>query len=139
MSIFPALNTAGSGLRLHRVWLDAVSDNLANINTIRPYDEPAFQARYVVAQAVRSDNQDPVGVGGGARVAYIDYGSSEGRLRYDPGHPYANAEGLVRSPDIDLSDQMVQMLMAQRGYQMNLAVIDRAKDMYQQALQINGR
>lgn len=139
MSVFPAFQTAGSGLRVHRIWLDAVSDNLANINTIRPYDDPAFQARFVVAQAVRSDNQDPVGVGGGTRVAGILYGSEEGRVRYEPGHPYANEEGLVRAPDIDLADQMVQMLMAQRGYQMNLAVIDRARDMYAQALQLNGR
>lgn len=139
MSVFPAFQTAASGLRVHRIWLDAVSDNLANINTIRPYDDPAFQARFVVAQAVRSDNQDPIGVGGGARVAGIVYGSEEGRVRYDPGHPHANDEGLVRAPDIDLGDQMVHLLMAQRGYQMNLAVIDRARDMYAQALQLNGR
>ena len=139
MSIFSILQTAGSGLRLDRVWLDAVSDNIANINTIRPYDEAAFQERFVVAQSVRADDADPAGVGGGVRVESVLYGDPAGRTRYEPGHPYANEEGLVRYPDIDLSDQMVQMILAQRGYQMNLAVIDRARDTYMQALSINGR
>jgi flagellar basal-body rod protein FlgC len=31
---------------------------------------------------------------------------------------------------------MTQMIMAQRGYQANLAVVDRAKDAYQAAIQL---
>jgi flagellar basal-body rod protein FlgC len=78
-------------------------------------------------------------VGGGVEVARIAFGDGEGNLRYEPGHPYANADGVVRYPDVDLGDQMTQMIVAQRGYQMNLAVIDRAREAYQQALRINGR
>ena len=33
----------------------------------------------------------------------------------------------MRYPDIDLGDQMSQLIMAQRGYQANLAVVDRAR------------
>lgn len=139
MSIFPVFQTAGSGLRTHRIWMDAVADNLANLNTIRPYDQAAFQARYVVAEAVRSDDSDPVGVGGGARPAAVLFGDPAGRVRYQPEHPYASPDGLVRYPAIDLSDQMTQLVMAQRAYQLNLAVVDRARDSYLQALQINGR
>jgi flagellar basal body rod protein FlgC len=65
MSVFAAIQTAGSALRTNRVWMDAVADNLANINTIRPYDQPAFQARSILATAVRGDNNNPPGVGGG--------------------------------------------------------------------------
>ena len=39
-------------------------------------------------------------------------------------------------PDIDLADQMTQLIMAQRGYQANLAVVDRAQDAYQRALEL---
>ncbi len=42
----------------------------------------------------------------------------------------------MRYPDIDLASQMTQLIMAQRGYQANLTVIDRAKDSYQAALGI---
>ena len=139
MSIFPILNTANSALHTNRVWMDAVADNIANVNTVRPYDQPAFQARFIVATARRGDGNDPVGVGGGVDPSAVEFGDPQGRIRYEPDNPLANAEGLVRYPDIDLSDQMTQLLMAQRAYQLNLAVVDRARDAYLQALNINGR
>ena len=45
----------------------------------------------------------------------------------------------MRAPDVDLGDQMTNLIIAQRAYQLNLAVVDRAKTSYQQATQINGR
>lgn len=128
--MFDAISTAGSGLTVHRKWLDAVSDNIANINTVRPTSEQAFRARYVVAQAVR------YGEAGGAQVAGIELGNAAGRLVHQPDHPMADADGMVRYPDIDLGDQMVQMMLAQRGYQASLATAERARDAYQQALQL---
>ena len=139
MAIFSVLGTAGSALQTNRKWMDAVADNLANINTVRPFDQPAFQSRTIVATSVRAEENDPPGVGGGVRPTAVLFGDPEGRVRYEPDHPLANADGLVRYPDIDLSDQMVQLLMAQRAYQLNLAVVDRARDAYLQALNINGR
>jgi flagellar basal-body rod protein FlgC len=139
MSDFPVLDIAGSGLHTNRVWMDAISDNIANIDTVRPYDQPAFQARYIVATAQRGDNNDPVGVGGGSAPTAVLFGDSQGVIKSDPGNPMANKDGLVRMPDIDLGDQMTQLLQAQRSYQINLAVIDRARDAYLQALNITGR
>jgi flagellar basal-body rod protein FlgC len=63
-------------------------------------------------------------------------GSSAGRVVYEPDNPLADKDGNVKYPDIDLGDQMTQMMMAQRGYQANLAVIDRATQAYQAALQL---
>ena len=125
---FDAIGIASTGLTLHRKWLDAVSDNLANVNTVKPTDGEAFRARYVVAQAGEGTT--------GVYVAGAAYGSAEGRLVYEPAHPLADAEGYVRYPDIDLASQMGQLIMAQRGYQANAAVVDRAKETYQAALQI---
>ena len=48
----------------------------------------------------------------------------------------ADAQGMVRLPDVDLSEQMTQLIMAQRGYQANLSVVQRATDAYNAALQI---
>ena len=128
MGLFGAMNIAGSGLVLHRKWMDAVSDNIANINTVRSTSGNAFQARYVVAQANDYGNAAGVQVGG------IEYGDATGRVVYQPDHPLADADGNVRLPDIDLSDQMTQLIMAQRGYQANLAVVERAQAAYQQAI-----
>src|SRR5690242_17497365 len=104
MSDFPIFDTAASGLRTNRVWMDAIADNIANINTIRPFNQPAFQARYIVASSVRGDGSDPVGVGGGSQVTGVLFGDAQGQIRSDPGNPMANKDGLVRAPDIDLGD-----------------------------------
>ncbi|WP_062382533.1 flagellar basal body rod protein FlgC [Demequina iriomotensis] len=132
MGTFAALGIAGSGMTVYRKWLDAVSDNLANLNTVTATSEDAFQARYVIAQA----NDTQGGESGGVHVAGAAFGDAEGRLVYEPTHPLADEDGYVRYPDIDMSSQMTQLIMAQRGYQANAAVVDRARDMYSTALTI---
>lgn len=128
MTGFGAIGIAGSGVAVYRTWMDALSDNIANINDVTSTGAAAFQERYVIAQA------DPAGQG--ARVAGVTFGNAAGQLVYDPGSPLADAQGMVRRPDIDLGTQMTQLIMAQRGYQANLAVVDRAHDAYQSALQL---
>ncbi len=131
MSSFPVFGVAGSGVTVYRKWLDAVSDNLSNINTVNPAGEDAFQARYVMARSVQYGE----GIGG-AQVAGVELGDPNGRMVYDPSHPYADAEGYIRTPDIDMASQMAQLMMAQRGYQANLAVVDRARDAYSAAINV---
>ena len=131
--MFSAFDVAGSGLRTTRKWLDAVSDNIANINTATRTDEEAFRARMVVAQA------EQYGGAGGVRVAGVAFGDPAGRLVHSPGHPLADEDGMVRMPDIDLGDQMTQLMIAQRGYQANISVIERAKDAYAAALRLGQR
>jgi flagellar basal-body rod protein FlgC len=132
MALFGALGIAGTGLTVHRKWLDAVSDNIANMNNASATSGEAFQARYVVAQAVDYGS----GTGGVQVGGALLSGKTEGRLAYEPDHPLADADGMVRYPDIDLGSQMSQLMIAQRAYQANLTVVDRAKDAYQAALQI---
>ena len=125
---YDAIGIAGTALTVHRKWLDAVSDNIANVNTVRATSEEAFKAHYVIATA--GEGTTGVYVEGGA------YSNSEGRMVYEPEHPLADAEGYVRYPDIDLGQQMGQLIMAQRGYEANAAVVDRAKSTYEAAIQI---
>jgi flagellar basal-body rod protein FlgC len=128
MTLFNAIGIAGSGVTVYRKWLDAVSDNLANLNNASPTNGDAFRQKYVIAQEASDGN--------GAQVGGIVEGSAEGRMVYEPDHPLADAEGYVKYPDIDMSSQMGQLIMAQRGYQANLSVVDRARDSYMAALQL---
>ena len=128
MGIFGAIGIASTGLTVHQKWLDAISDNLANMDNVASTSGPAFQEEYVIAQA----NAD----GAGVAVAGIARGSATGRVVYEPANPLADAQGNVRYPDVDEASQMTQMIMAQRGYQANAAVVDRAKETYEAALQI---
>jgi flagellar basal-body rod protein FlgC len=131
VALFDAMSIAGSGMLAHRKWLDAVSDNISNINTVSRTNEDAFKERMVDVQAVDYGKGD-----GGVRVAGVQFGSGEGRRVYEPDNPLADNDGYVKYPDIDLGDQMTELMMAQRGYQANVAVIERAKDAYGAALRL---
>jgi len=131
--MFDAIGIAGSGLDTYKTWIDALSDNVANVNTARPMSSPAFQERFIVAQSVEGGADN---VGEGVAVTSVALGNPQGRVVYDPGNPLANAQGLVRLPDINLSDQMTALIIAQRAYQANAAVITRAQTAYQAALNI---
>ena len=138
-SMFPTFDIASSALTTHRIWMNALADNIANINTVEPMSKAAYQEKFIVAQELPSQPGEPVGVGGGVAPVAVQYGDATGMVTYDPTNPLANKQGLVRRPDENLGDQMTNLIIAQRGYQLNLAVVTRAQQSYQQALDINGR
>jgi len=124
---FEMLRIANTGLGAHQTWLDALGDNIANINTVRSMNDSAYQAKFVVFQP-RTD--------GGVDVAGTAASSAEGRVVSMPDSPLADADGYVRTPDMDMSSQMSQLIMAQRGYQSSVQVTKTAQDAYNSALSI---
>lgn len=139
---FSSLGAPASGMRVFQTWIDAVSDNIANINTINPSDRAAFQERFVVAQSAEGAiaspgaSRSPLPGNGGVFVSGAEFGDPAGRLVYKPEHPYADANGMVRMPDIDLPTQMTNLIIAQRAYSANVTVFERARDSYLRALEI---
>ncbi|MEZ5227437.1 MAG: hypothetical protein R2710_12395 [Acidimicrobiales bacterium] len=117
---------------VYQTWLDAVSDNIANVNTIRSTDEAAYQERMVVVSSA-SRNGKPAG----AVVTKPASATPKASPFHDPTHPLADAEGMVRAPDMSLSDQMTHMLIAQRAYQANVSASSARRD--RRALEIGGR
>lgn len=130
--VFSTLGIAQTGMGTYKLWIDAVADNVANIDNVSPTDEAAFQERFVLVSPV--ENED--GTGAGVVVTGAAFGDPNGRLAYEPSHPYADENGMIRRPDIDLADQMVYLQVAQRGYQANINVLERAREAYQSALRI---
>ncbi|MFN8051661.1 MAG: flagellar basal body rod C-terminal domain-containing protein [Acidimicrobiales bacterium] len=135
--LFGSLGVAYSGMDTYKTWIDATADNVANVNTVRKTSETAFQAKYVVAQSVPGSRGGVrAGIGQGTSVADIALSSGNGVVVYDPSSPLADAQGMVRRPDVDMSEQMTNLIIAQRAYQANVTVFERARDAYTQALQI---
>src|SRR5579875_990145 len=102
MTDFSTYSIADSGLDENRAWIDAVSDNIANINTAKPTSQAAFQARYIEAQAVSgqfnpaSSTVSPTSsvdaaIGQGVEVTGVALGTPQGRLVYDPNNPLADS------------------------------------------------
>ena len=127
MGAFDMLRIAGSAMGMHQTWLDALANNIANVNTATRTSEKAFQGQMVVAGA-RPD--------GGVDVEGIALSDGEGRVVNDPTNALADADGNVRMPDIDLGAQMSQLIMAQRGFQAQASVVRNAQDTYSAALSI---
>jgi flagellar basal-body rod protein FlgC len=130
---FASLSVPASGITVMKTWIDAISDNVANANTVHRTSEQAFQSRYVVAQSVPGPTD---GVGNGVRVGGVELSSGDGVVTYDPSNPLADANGLVRRPNVDLVEQMTNLIIAQRAYSANVTVFERARDSYLRALEI---
>jgi flagellar basal-body rod protein FlgC len=130
--LFGALDAAASGATVSRVWMDAISDNVANINTITATNQEPFRARMVVANEVTRG----VGQAGGVATVGIQLRQGDGEKVYDPTHPLADAQGYVVRPNVDLSVEMTNMLIANRSYQANIRVVETARDTYRSALKI---
>jgi flagellar basal-body rod protein FlgC len=131
--MFNAINTAGTGLAAYRAWVDVLANNIANVDTVKPMDEDAFQAQYVEAQSIPGG---PDGIGRGVRAVSLPTSSPEGIVTHDPESPLADDDGNVRRPDMDLTEQMGNLILAQRAFQANAATVDRAKETYESAIAI---
>jgi flagellar basal-body rod protein FlgC len=132
MGMFSALDTAVSGVNVHGMWMDAIADNVANSNTVRSADEEPFRAEMVQVQSVRGEGR----IGAGVSVRAIERKEGDPQMVFDPENPLANEEGYVVRPVVDMAEEMTNMMIASRAYQMNLNVMDRVRDAYLAALKI---
>ena len=105
------------------MWLDTIADNVANINTVHPAGEEPFRARLVHMTEQRNSD----GAGAGVKVTEIVKSSVENPMVYDPSHPFADENGNVAMSNVDLGVEMTNLLLAERGYQANLRVIEQAR------------
>ena len=135
--MFQALDLSTSGLVAQRYRMDTIAGNIANINTTR--DEAGnvtpFQRRFVSFMA-EQEKRNSQGRGVGVKFHVEIDRKTPPRKIYQPGHPDADAEGLVTYPGIDLTKEFVNALEASRAYEANVATIDISKGMYLQALKI---
>jgi len=141
MGLFDPISTATTGVQASETWLNAISDNIANMNDVTSTSQGAYQQRFVVMTALPGPQAgtgpgagSATGVGSGVAVTGIALGSPAGVEEYDPTNPLADSTGMVRAADVDLGQQMTNMMLAQRGYEANLATISQAEAAYQAAL-----
>jgi flagellar basal-body rod protein FlgC len=134
--MFSAFDVSASGLAAQRMRLNAISSNLANMSTTRnERGEPEpYTPRYVTFQ---TDTQlTTFGGGHGVKVGTVEYSKEPPLLRYEPGHPDADASGRVAYPNIDMTTEFVDAIEATRAYEANIGVLEISKDMGNRTLQI---
>lgn len=138
-----ALDISTSALVAQRVRMDAIAGNLANMQS-QVRDENGqlspYQAKYVVFQ---TDESLATSSGAaGVKVTAVETESKEPLYRHQPGHPLAIKSGPhkdhVAYPDINMTAEMVDALVATRAYEANVGVMEISKSMGQQTLRILG-
>lgn len=86
--------------------------------------------------ATTTDPQYAADVTGGVRVASIGEDKTPGALVYDPGHPDADKDGYVHMPNVNITDEMMDLMNARRLYEANATVFQVARAMLHKALDI---
>ena len=143
MSFMNSLKISASGLSSQRTRMNAISSNLANINTTRTPEGGPYRRKDVVFETVNAGelfgnvfqnkvNRNYTGV----KVSDIKEDPSAIRLKYDPSHPDSNDEGYVALPDINMMKEMVDLLEAKRSYEANVNALRTSRDMALKALEI---
>ncbi|MFO7718498.1 MAG: flagellar basal body rod protein FlgC, partial [Desulfohalobium sp.] len=74
----------------------------------------------------------------GVQVAAIEQDTEALTNEYDPGHPLANDEGYVTTPDISVLNEMTDLMSATRAYEANVTSIKASQRMAVKALEIGG-
>jgi flagellar basal-body rod protein FlgC len=133
------INSTASALSAERIRMDVISENIANANTTRGLDGKPYQRQQVIFEKVLQQAQDPLGSPQAVSVARIEKDHRPARLIYNPGHPDADADGMVAFPDINIHEEMADLIVASRAYEANLAVVKNARAMALQTLSIGKR
>jgi len=141
--IFSMLQISGSAMSAERQRAEVVAANLANANTTRTPDGGPYRRKEVVfasqgASPFRLALQRAGHLAGNAavRVARVVADPASPLMRYEPGHPDANAQGFVAYPAINPIQEMVDLMGAVRAYQLNASAVNASKQMFQQAIDI---
>lgn len=143
MDIMTAMNISGSALKAERSRLNIAAMNLANANTTRTMEGGPYRAKSVVFEAKPLDRDFGRVLQGAAaqlrKVEVVEVVEDQAPFRevYQPGHPDADENGIVRYPNVNVAEQMVDMMNARRSYEANVAALDAVKEMALRALEIS--
>jgi flagellar basal-body rod protein FlgC len=131
-----AMTIAASGMQAATLALASVASNVANADTTGPV--PTTPPSQAVAQTPGSVYQPTVAVqsttSDGGVAASLQPSLPGYNLSYDPQAPYANMQGMIASPNVDLASQVVDQISAVNDFRANLAVFRTASQMYKSLL-----
>ncbi len=143
MSLTSVFNIAGSGMNAQSVRLNTTASNIANAETASSSTDTAYRGRHPVFSAVHTNliNGTPEFLVDednfrGVKVEGIVESNAPLKMRYEPNSPQANEEGYVYYPNVNVVEEMTNMISASRSFQINVEVMNSAKQMVQRVLSL---
>jgi flagellar basal-body rod protein FlgC len=126
---FGPIDIAISGMQAQNKNMGVISSNVANAqSTDNGQGQP-----YRRLEAIFKADDDGMG---GVTLEEIAADMSELPRILRPGHPDADEQGYVTMPNVDLPIEMVNLTMATRAYQANVAVLKRYQRMVETTLEL---
>jgi flagellar basal-body rod protein FlgC len=127
-NFFGPIDIAISGLKAQGKQMEVISSNVANARTS---DAGKGEPYRRLEAAFKSD-----GDLGGVEVDEIVRDMSDFLRVYDPGNPQADGDGYVAMPNVNLPVEMINLNIATRVYQLNVAVLKRYQRMVENTLEL---
>ena len=141
MSLTGIFNIAGSGMNAQSVRLNTTASNIANADTASASSDTTYRGRHPLFMAIQQGmmNESAAADLGderqiGVKVNGIVESDAPLDMRYEPHHPQANDEGYVYYPNVNVVEEMANMISASRSFQINVEVMNSAKQMVQRVL-----
>ena len=132
MSIEAIMEASRAGLAYERLRMEAASKNIAAANM--PLAPNASPVRSEVLNKSQSFGQYVAG-----NLVQATQTNAATRAVHDPGHPMADAEGMVHYPATDLVQEMTTLMTASRGYEANVRAFNLLRGMTMKAIEIGAK
>ena len=138
-SSFASVDISATGLTAERYRMEVIANNIANAHSTRTAEGGPYRRQQVVFASRLDDvlggsGGDKTGSLGGVEVVGINPDYSDFPKVFNPGHPDADADGMVTMPNVKVPNEMVDLITASRAYEANLQSIRSFRQMAQQTL-----
>lgn len=146
MSFFDTLNTSATALTAQSLRMDIISQNMANVDTTRTADGGAYKRKTVIFKEIGDNKNNFQNIFNktlnknqrlaGVKVEKIVEDDTEGPKEYNPTHPDADENGYVTKSNVNVVEEMVNMISANRAYEANITSVNLTKSMISKTLEI---
>jgi len=124
MDLTKSMMISAAGMKAQSVRMRIISENLANADSLANTPDAEPYRRKVVSFGTELNRE--LGIEE-VTIDRVQFDKSEFGKRYQPGHPGADAEGYVRTPNVNSLLEVMDIKQAQRSYEANLNAIDASK------------
>lgn len=159
MALLSSLDITGSALTAERFRTDVVLQNIANADTTTTAGGEPYRRQQVVmqdipmtfeeelkkasgktnAQSASQTATSPTVASGGVKVTKVVQSDRDFTLRYEPDNPNADANGYVKYPNVDKTEEMVDLMAASNAYEANLTALSVVKAMIGKTLDMGNK
>ena len=143
MAFLSSLDISGSALTAERYRMDVILQNISNAHTPAKDGEDPYRRKQVIFQErpltfrdSLSSAQRALTKSGGVRITEIVESKRDFKPVYDPTNPSANEDGYVMYPNVDLTEERVDLMAASNAYIANMTALSVVKSTTMKALEI---